>query len=204
VKLFTPYHDKSHCFPETRDGTLEVEVCGDSFPRSIKGKFIAFCAYLRMILATIYIIFYRGKFDVFIVDQVSVCVPLLRIFNRKCIFYCHFPDKLLCVERKSFLKKFYRFFLDFAEEFSMLFANMILVNSGFTREIYNNSFKILKKLKSQPEILYPAIEIKKFEESEKKIQNSANLGDRFYLSLNRYERKKNINLAIQAFAELKK
>ena len=35
-------------------------------------------------------------FDVFIVDQLSICVPVLRWMTRsRVIFYCHFPDKLL-------------------------------------------------------------------------------------------------------------
>jgi hypothetical protein len=32
------------------------------------------------------------------------------------LFYCHFPDKLLCVERKSLLKQAYRAILDYVEE----------------------------------------------------------------------------------------
>lgn len=36
------------------------------------------------------------RFDVFFVDQQSVCVPLLRwIAGTRVVFYCHFPDKLL-------------------------------------------------------------------------------------------------------------
>ena len=35
-------------------------------------------------------------FDVFFVDQLSVCVPLLRwCLQTRVVFYCHFPDKLL-------------------------------------------------------------------------------------------------------------
>jgi len=35
-------------------------------------------------------------FDVFIVDQQSVCIPLLRwLAGGRVVFYCHFPDKLL-------------------------------------------------------------------------------------------------------------
>jgi len=35
-------------------------------------------------------------FDIFFVDQQSVCVPLLRwIGGTRVVFYCHFPDKLL-------------------------------------------------------------------------------------------------------------
>lgn len=33
VKIYTPYHDRSHCFEETINGTLDVEVRGSLFPR---------------------------------------------------------------------------------------------------------------------------------------------------------------------------
>ena len=40
-------------------------------------------------------------FDVFIVDQLSVCVPILRWFGQtRVVFYCHFPDKLLAGGRE--------------------------------------------------------------------------------------------------------
>jgi alpha-1,3/alpha-1,6-mannosyltransferase len=68
IKIYTPYHDIDHCFKETRDGTLPVEVRGNLFPREILGKFTAFCAIIRMILATLYVIFYGGKYDIVIVD----------------------------------------------------------------------------------------------------------------------------------------
>lgn len=48
VKLYTPYHDKAHCFKETIDGTLEVEVRGNIFPRTIFGRCVALCAWIRM------------------------------------------------------------------------------------------------------------------------------------------------------------
>lgn len=31
-------------------------------------------------------------------------------------FYCHFPDKLLCVDRRSLAKRFYRSVVDWLEE----------------------------------------------------------------------------------------
>lgn len=35
-------------------------------------------------------------YDVYLVDQLSACVPLLRWgMSRRVVFYCHFPDKLL-------------------------------------------------------------------------------------------------------------
>ena len=69
-------------------------------------------------------------FDVFIVDQQSVCVPLLRFLTgTRVVFYCHFPDKLLSggwvfgadkVERTqgSLLKRAYRWPIDKLEEWT--------------------------------------------------------------------------------------
>ena len=204
ITIFTPYHDPNHCFKETIDGTLNVEVHGSWFPREIFRKFTAFCAIIKMFICSLYIILYGGHFDVVIIDQVSACVPLFRLFRRKVLFYCHFPDKLLCVERRSFAKKIYRFFLDFIEEMTTYFANLILVNSLFTKDIFNKSFKILNKLKVDPDVLYPAIDFSKFDNVPDDQPFLNKIPKQFFLSLNRYERKKDIGLAIKAYAELKK
>jgi len=57
----------------------------------------------------------QEKFDIIIVDQLSVSIPLLRLTGAKIFFYCHFPDKLLTT-RTSLLKKLYRLPVDFIEE----------------------------------------------------------------------------------------
>ena len=126
---------------------IPVEVRGNIIPPSIFGYFVALCAYLRMLLATIWVILFAGGFDVFIVDQVTFGLPLLWLFRRKTIFYCHYPDKLLCVKRSNILKKIYRFFLDITEEICLLFANLVLVNSQFTRDVVKNNFPIFIKLR---------------------------------------------------------
>lgn len=72
MKIYTPYHDPNHCFPETINGTLKVEVRGDLIPAKIKGKLTALCAYIRMVLCTLWVIFYGGRYDVFIIDQVNL------------------------------------------------------------------------------------------------------------------------------------
>ena len=88
----------------------------------------------------------------------------------KILFYCHFPDKLLSTNRGSIVMKVYRFFLDYAEEITTGMAHMIVVNSGFTRGIFERNFPLIaipdKKEKRIdgiiysshcPEILYPPI-----------------------------------------------
>ena len=71
VIIYTPHHDPKHCFPETIDGTIPVEVAGRAFPRTIVGKGLAFCSLIRMWLCTLYLICFAFRFDLVIVDQVS-------------------------------------------------------------------------------------------------------------------------------------
>lgn len=52
------------------------------------------------------------NYKVVIADQVSVVLPLLRIFGYKTIFYCHYPDKLLSGTKHNLFKRIYRFFID--------------------------------------------------------------------------------------------
>lgn len=95
VKIYTAHHDASHCFEETRDGTLSVVTCGDWMPRSFFGRFYAMFAYLRMIFVSLYLVLFSGEeFDVVICDQISACIPFLRCKNSakvtvqfpKCVF----------------------------------------------------------------------------------------------------------------------
>ena len=94
VKVFTPHFDPNHCFQEARE-KLNVNVRGNLFPRTISGRFIALCAYIRMLLCTIQVLLTEQKFDYYIMDQVSFSLPLLRLRSRNVLFYCHYPDKLL-------------------------------------------------------------------------------------------------------------
>lgn len=134
AEFFTSHHDPSHCFKETRDGTFTVTVAGDWLPRSFFGRFYAFCAYLRMIYTAIYLVFFSNlDFDLIFCDQISACIPVLKMSKRPIIFYCHFPDMLL-TQRDSWLKKLYRYPIDWLEEITTGMADKVLVNSKFTGE----------------------------------------------------------------------
>lgn len=163
--IYTPYHHKS--FPETHDGTIHVHEHGTFWgliPDTIKGRFKGLLAYIRTLLCTLWLIFYDGAYKAVVVDQVSVVLPFLRLAGHNTIFYCHFPDKLLAGQRTSFAKKFYRFFIDLAEELSLLFAKKIYVNSEYTKQIFYEHFPLLNKLKKvEVEILYPALDFRQFD-----------------------------------------
>ncbi len=103
-------------------GTLTVRVGGNTIvPRTLLGRFYIICAILRNLHLALIILLYNSslpeqeKFNVIIVDQLSVSIPLLRWTDAKILFYCHFPDKLLS-KRDSLLKKIYRLPVDLVEE----------------------------------------------------------------------------------------
>ncbi|KAG0229782.1 Alpha-1,3-mannosyltransferase-like protein [Mortierella sp. GBA43] len=190
-------------------GTLNVHVGGNTIvPRMILGRFYIICAIFRNLhLALIMWWLNRRaaaneKFDIIISDQLSVSIPLLRWTGAKVFFYCHFPDKLL-TKRESLLKKIYRLPVDLVEELTTGMADTIVVNSKFTANVFKESFKMLHQT---PEVLYPSIQFDKFDRavdlSCPEVQVLTATEKITFLSINRYERKKDINLAIHAFARL--
>lgn len=73
VHFITSFHDPTRCFPETRDGTIPVTVSGNWIPRSIFGRCVALCAYLRMMWAALYVALScqpEYQADVYFCDQV--------------------------------------------------------------------------------------------------------------------------------------
>ncbi|CDW55539.1 adh short and Glycos transf 1 and Glyco trans 4 4 domain containing protein [Trichuris trichiura] len=207
VQMFTTHHSSSHCFPETKDGYLPVVVIGDWLPRSLFGRLRALCAYVRMVwMSLIVSAFYSSSFQLIFVDQISVAMPVVRCFTKaKIVFYCHFPDMLLTT-RRSLIKSLYRIPIDFVEDWSMSKADYVFFNSHFTQEVSRRVFKHLRP--SVPVgVLYPCI-------SESLLNRQAEnvsledcgipSGKRIiFMSLNRFERKKNISVALYAFALLR-
>lgn len=206
--IWTPYHHKS--FPETHDGSIRIHEHGSFFglvPDTIFGRFKGILAYIRSIICTLWLaLFNQYEYSVVVADQVSVVLPILRFFGYRTIFYCHFPDKLLAGSRQNLLKIMYRFVIDLVEEISLIFANKIYVNSEYTKDIFYKNFKILKRFGVNVEVLYPALDFSQFDkeitetEGIKKMKTEIN--GKYFFSLNRYERKKNINLAIKAFSHM--
>ena len=216
VKIFTPFYDPNRAFSQLKDGTIPVEVRGDIFPRRIFGRCQAMCDYIRILLAAIYLILYGGNFDIIVVDQIPIALPLLKL-RFTTFFYCHYPDKLLCLTRDSFIKRCYRFVIDHIEELTLLIADIIVVNSKFTQNVFKENFRIINKLRDPPKVLYPAIDLTVFDKyklKENDLQNVKGLetitdraNKKVIVSLNRYERKKNLSLAVTSFKhflELKK
>ncbi|KAK3595262.1 hypothetical protein CHS0354_010870 [Potamilus streckersoni] len=203
VHFVTAHHDPNHCFQETKDGTLSVTAVGDWLPRSLFGRCYALFAYIRMIYAAIYLVFFSYiQYQLVICDQISACIPVLKLSKAKIIFYCHFPDMLL-TKRESFIKHLYRTPIDWLEEKTTGLANTVLVNSQFTGKVFKETFTSLTHI--MPSVLYPIPDFSSFKKpvdppTEDLIPPKQ---DVIFLSINRYERKKNLGLAIQALGCLK-
>lgn len=157
-----------------------------------------------------------NQLDAILCDQVSVCIPILRFLRPfiGIVFYCHYPDLLLS-SKSSFLKRVYRYPFDRLEEITTGLADIILVNSKFTQATFERTFTMLSGTK--PMVVYPCIKITEDEqEQEQQELNNKNKTTTtkslsvipppplpndnpvILLSINRYERKKGINIAIEA------
>ncbi|XP_054847333.1 alpha-1,3/1,6-mannosyltransferase ALG2 [Eublepharis macularius] len=203
VQIWTPRYDPARCFSETRQ--LEVRTAGGWLPRSILGRGHALCAALRMIWLALHVLLLSGEeFDVFVCDQVSACIPVLRLARtrKKVLFYCHFPDQLL-TKRESVWKSLYRAPLDWLEEYTTGMADCVVVNSYFTATVFKETFKSLSHI--NPDVLYPSLNIAMFDAmiSADAASIVPSRKKYLFLSINRYERKKNLMLALEALHDLR-
>lgn len=207
ITIFTSHCDKTHCFEEVSSGQLKVVVHGDFLPTQILQRFHIVFAILRQLVLVISLILSGEieKYDYFIVDQLSFAVPFLSIFSNKSskvLFYCHFPDQLL-VRKGDLIKKLYRMPFDTIEEWTTGVSDQIVVNSSFTKSIFHKTFTHLGHI--DPKVIYPCIDkdASVDKATEQELQEFMK-DNKFFLSINRFERLKNIPLAIEAYAALKK
>ncbi|KAL6357365.1 hypothetical protein LRP88_07524 [Fusarium phalaenopsidis] len=209
VVIFTNHCDPKHCFEECRDGTLDVRVRGNwLIPMSILSRLTILCAILRHV-HLIFQITLSGELrdlkpHTIIVDQLSAGLPLLRYLDPAVpiLFYCHFPDLLLARGRESFIKRLYRRPFDWIEEWSMGYSSAVAVNSGFTKGVVERTWPNLKK-HVETVVVYPCVDVEAKEKEDAGEDGGVVFkGEKIILSINRFERKKDIGLAIKAFAAI--
>ncbi|KAF8126557.1 glycosyltransferase family 4 protein [Boletus edulis] len=217
VDIYTSHHDPNHCFDETRDGTLPIHHIIPPFPRHWHGKFHILFAHARQLHLTLTQFLLRSpapEHDVFFVDQLSTCIPLLRVLTgQRLLFYCHFPDKLLAhgafvegaLQKRNVgvLKALYRYPMDYLEEVTTRQADTLVANSKFTARITRAH---LSSITSTPKVVYPGINIEAYQapiDWEAPDVDQIDSEQPTLISLNRFEMKKNAALAIEAFALLR-
>eukprot|EP00698_Gefionella_okellyi_P020539 TRINITY_DN6458_c0_g2_i1.p1 TRINITY_DN6458_c0_g2~~TRINITY_DN6458_c0_g2_i1.p1 ORF type:complete len:334 (+),score=39.09 TRINITY_DN6458_c0_g2_i1:78-1079(+) len=210
VTVFTSFHNPNHCYAETIDGTLKVHVFRMWFlPQWLLSWPSALVAGLHSIYLALCIWWIGFQCDVIICDQVSMCIPWLRWIKRpgegtaKVLFYCHYPDHLLAATTsdRSGWWKMYRWLYYWTEQFTMHLSDQIVVNSNFTKSTVQQSFPWLSKRRSLP-VVYPAVDparlVPQFDAlspDEQTILNALLPWKFVMLTVNRYERKKDLHIA---------
>lgn len=141
--------------------------------------------------------------DVIIVDQLSACIPFFRVVYPKAriLFYGHYPDRLLAKQEQGLrkhIKRLYRIPFDTIEEWSTACSDSVVVNSKYTRSVFKQTFP---KMRSRElKVIYPCVNT----EGTEAIEGPTSIwpNRKVLLSINRFEGKKNLDLAIRAYAGL--
>lgn len=140
-----------------------------------------------------------------IVDQLSICIPFFRVLYPKAqiLFYGHFPDQLLTKKTAGltkYVKKVYRFPFDLLEGWSTSCADVIAVNSKFTKVVYRHTFPGLRA--NDLKVIYPCVDTLESGGEDEKSAVPLWPGKKLLLSINRFEGYKNLPLALKAYAGL--
>lgn len=192
-------------------------------------RFVILCAILRQLHLLVHITLLTSELrtynpTVIFIDQLSAGLILLRLLCPAIptLFYCHFPDKLLARGRQNWVKSIYRVPFDALERWSTGLADKIVVNSYFTKRVFLDAFPGLavgkgeeKKKRTEKgtvgvkelSVVYPCVRLDEFDGSHEEttiLTDGEGLldGKKIMLSINRFEEKKDISLAIRAFAIL--
>jgi alpha-1,3/alpha-1,6-mannosyltransferase len=196
VALFTPDFDPRRSFPATTNGRLNVHVHGQGLPAQVGSRLRVPCAVARTTVAAWAAMRATPRPDVMFCDLVSHVIPLLRTGDAPVLFYCHFPDFLLTPPRHG-LYHLYRAPLDRLEEWSTGKAHRVLVNSQFTAGVFRTAFPHLPHV--TPQVVYPGVACPAIVPPMPVRADEPIL----LLSINRFDPKKNLSLAIEALAILR-
>ena len=199
VVLFTAHHDRARCFEETKDGRVDVRVCGQFIPLHLGQRLRVPCAIARMHYLAGRVAMSRDRFDIIFCDLVPHAIAALRLLTgAKIIFYCHFPDRLLAPQRGGWYR-WYRAPIDLLEEVATGMAHRVVVNSKFTAAAFRRAFP---RLRDCPlEVIYPGVDVTDYDHGD---ALTSRIGEKIsIMSIARYERSKNVRLAVEAVALLR-
>ena len=216
VTIVTSRCSQNHCFSQVKkpDGRLctNVQVWGEFLPSDVFGLGTAMCSSIRMLHLSYWTAKRFGHTaDCIFLDVLPTAIPFLTTWvDSGILYYCHFPDKLLtrdtvngeatneAIQKRSSLRTLYRTWMDGIEEMTMSYADVLCVNSKFTRQQVQNVFPLLASRDMR--VLYPALDVEKFSQPCFATPTK----DAPIVSLNRFERKKNVELLLMAYSLLEK
>ena len=202
LDLVTTRCDPTHCFGAVQPGGKlhqNLHVYGTWLPANLGGLATALCSTIRILWLTVVVLLWFRSADVVVLDVLPTSIPLITRWlpKTRVLFYCHFPDKLLLRKTTDTTsRKWYRILLDWLEEQTMACADTLVVNSKFTLQMVQSTFTKLQS--KEMSVLYPALDVTNLTESIHQAKTNRSP----IVSLNRFERKKNIDLLLHAYAQL--
>ena len=123
---------------------LDIRVFSKWIPRDLYGYgYILFLHFKMIWMALLFCFAFAHEFNVVVVDQAPTTLPILWLYRfsknlfkssknckLKLYFYCHFPDKVLArqLTKPSFIRRLYRFPLDWFEEFCLSKHHFMVAN----------------------------------------------------------------------------
>jgi alpha-1,3/alpha-1,6-mannosyltransferase len=206
IQIFTTRCDPQHCFALVKppDGALyhSVQVRGAWIPHDVFGKFRVVCSTLRVLYLTTIVLCGKQP-NVIVVDVLPTPLLLFKYLSPSALlYYCHYPDALLkksttttgtLAAKSKWHTRWYQSIMLRAETAGMTAADVIAVNSQFTETVVHDTFPLLQQDLS---VLYPALDAS--------CLSTSNTKTNCILSLNRFERKKNIELVLHGCAWIRK
>ena len=227
VVIYTAHHDPQRSFVSADGGEVEVRVRGGWLPTQLGQRLGAVCTIVRTGYAALALLLSRQRFDVVVVDLVAHVVPLLRLHRRTpCVFYCHYPDALLAREGGRGYR-LYRRAIDALESLGMRSASRVAVNSRYTARSFAEVFG---SAAGEPRVVHPGVNLAAerlpgelspgpatvmsasqeevhADRAECEVDADRHVGATSsvidILSVARFERRKNVSLAIEAVARLR-
>ncbi len=196
VTIFAGSHDPARAFDETVNGTLDVRVCGSGIPLHAAGRFRVLAAIAKMAAGAVAILRDPDRPDVVLCDVVPHVIPLFRVVRRELpvVFYCHFPDRLLTPPRQG-LYRWYRWPIDALESAGTARASAVLVNSRYTATMFARAYP---RMAAAPTVVYPGVDTDRWTPRQAPLTGRTTI-----VTVARFERSKNVALAIAAFAHLR-
>lgn len=200
VTIYTCEYDKDKTFPDFQTSKVAIKHVGKFIPARIKGKFAAVFNLIRMLYLSLYLICTWASYDLIVVDQITLPIPLLRLFNFRVLYYCHFPEALLNDNKRTALVVVYRAVMDFIESLCLRFATVVCFNSNYTQENVEQTFPAMKKWKGYKKVVYPCMLAPPATLPTLEHGHLLPAKGQYLLSVNRFETRKRIDLCVEAFA----
>jgi alpha-1,3/alpha-1,6-mannosyltransferase len=201
VEIVVNFHNPAWTQPEAASGQVTVTALGGV---PLWGTFNRLRAVSSLINQWILLwrIRRRGSVpDLFVGDIVPQALTAMRKYfpTSAVLYYCHFPDRLGVTSRG--LYGIYREAIGRQEDRAMRVAHRVLANSHYTAEAVRRTFSFLAE--ERLAIVQPGVRLTGTPTGQGASPRDATASKRVLLSVARFDPRKGLDLAVEAFAEMR-